>query len=799
MSTPPVATFSGLSSGIDTSGIIAQLTAVAQKPIVAIQNTEQGYNDAITSWQDLNSRLSALQTATTALTRSGTFDTVSGASTNTSVASFSASAGATVGQHTLTVNQLAQAQKVVSQSQTSSNIALGLTGTFSLNGKSVSIKAADTLSDVAVKINLAGAGVTAGVVDVAQNDFRLTLTGNTTGAAAAFSAADASGGDPVLARLGLLSGSAAIRQTVTPGTNQTGAASLALTSATQSVAAALGLPTTPPPAHDNVSINGTNINIDLNVDSLTSIANKINAAQIGGISAQIVSASGSGGGQQLQIVSTNTTTDSQGHTVPAPPQFTDSAGILSTLGVLQQGFTQTLTAAQDAKFNLDGLDLTRSTNVISDAIPSGTIKLLSATPAGGTSGSPPAPATTTLSVAQNTDSVVSSVGNFVNAFNGIQSFVSLQNQFTPSSTTADGTTTGTSPLFGNSTLSSIQATLTQTLSAVSGSTTLQDIGITYGTDGTLTLDSNALTTALQNNPNAVAHLFGQSGQADNTAVTFVGATAKTQASAGSGYAVQVSQAATQASGTAATAQTSPSAAPETLTFGGTLFQSPVSLTLTASSTLADTVRAINGNSNLNGKIYAAINSTTGALSLSAQQYGAGNSFTVASDSSAGAATSGVGSGFTVTDGTDVKGTINGEAATGKGRTLTGASGNATTEGLALLVTATPSDITGSASYNSATHSAAFGHVAVTHGVADALGSALTQILDPVNGEVIGAENGLNAQISDAQKQITTLQADISSYTDYLTQTFSAMETRVSQLKSQGSAFTTQLTGTAKSG
>ena len=799
MSTPPVATFSGLSSGIDTSGIIAQLTTVAQKPIVAIQNTEQGYSDSLTSWQDFNSRLSSLQTATAALTQPGTFNTVSGVSTNTSVAAFSASAGAVVGQHTLTVNQLAQAQKVVSQSQTSGNIALGLTGTFSLNGKSVSIKAADTLSDVAVKINLAGAGVSAGVVNVAQNDFRLTLTGNSTGAAAAFSAADASGGDPILARLGLLSGGAAIRQTVTPGAGQTGAASLALTSATQSVAAALGLPTAPPPAHDNVSINGTNINIDLNTDSLTAIANKINGAQISGITAQIVSASGTSGGQQLQIVSTNTTTDAQGHTIGAPPQFADSSGILSTLGVVQQGFTQTLSAAQDAKFNLDGLDLTRASNVVSDAIPSSTIKLLSATPAGGTSLSPATPATTTLSVAQNTDSVVSSVGNFVNAFNGIQSFVSLQNQFSPASKTADGTTAGTSPLFGNSTLSAIQATLTQALSAVSGKTTLQDIGITYGTDGKLKLDAGALTTALQSDPNKVASLFGQSGQSDNSAVSYVGATGKTQASAGSGYTVQVSQAATQASGTAAVTQSGPSAAPETLTFGGTLFQSPVSLTLAAGSTLADTVRAINGNSNVNGKIYAAINPSTGALSLSAQQYGAGNGFTVTSAGGAGGPNSGIGSGFTVTDGTDVQGTINGEAATGKGRTLTGASGNATTEGLALLVTATPTDITSSSSYNSATHSASFGHVAVTHGVADALGRAMTQILDPVNGDVIGAENSLNSQISDAQKQIQTLQDNISSYTDYLRQTFSAMESRVSALKAQGSAFTTQLAGTTKSG
>jgi len=797
MSSAPVATFSGLSSGIDTAGIISQLQTVAQAPIRNLQNTETGYTDGLTAWQDFNSRLSSLQTATQVLTQVGTFKTVTGTSTNTLAASFTANAGATLGDHSLTVNQLAQAQKVVSASQSSGSIALGLAGTFNLNGKGITTQASDTLSDIAVKINAAGAGVSASVVNVGANDFRLTLTGSATGAANAFSAAD-SGSGTVLAKLGVVAGAPAIRQTITPNAGQTGAASLALSSASQTIATVLGLPASPPPAAGSVTINNTAISIDLNTDSLSSIANKINGAQIAGVTAQIVAvpdANGTvnaGSKQQLQIVSSNK--DASGNAVA--PTFGDSSQILATLGVVQQGYTNVIATAKDAKFNLDGLDLTRSSNIISDAVPSATIKLLSGTPA--------APATSTLSVSQNTDSEVAAVTSFVNAYNGIQDFVTLQNQFTPSSTTANGTAAATSPLFGDSTVASIQDTLNQALSAVSGNTTLEDIGITFNTTGKLQVDTNVLTTALQNNPTKVANLFGQTGQTDNSAVSFVSATSKTVATVGSGYSVQVSQAATQASGTASVAQTSANTGtPETLTFGGTLFASPVSLTLTQGSTLQDTVNQINSNSQLNGKIYASVDSTSGKLQLSAQQYGAGNGFSVLSNLAASSSNSGIGNGTgggtTITDGTDVAGTINGEAAAGKGRTLTGSAGNATTNDLSLLVSASPADIAAAPGYNASTHTAAFGHVSVTHGVADGLSTALTQILDPTQGAVIGAENSLNSQIADAQAQITQLQDQISAYTDYLRQTFSAMETRVSQLQAQGSAFAAQIGSAATTG
>ena len=90
------------------------------------------------------------------------------------------------------------------------------------------------------------------------------------------------------------------------------------------------------------------------------------------------------------------------------------------------------------------------------------------------------------------------------------------------------------------------------------------------------------------------------------------------------------------------------------------------------------------------------------------------------------------------------------------------------------------------------------HVTLTHGVADGLSAALTQILDPDNGSVVGAENALNAQVSSAQAQEVQIQTTVDNYKAYLTQIFSDLETRVSALQAQGSAFTAAFGGATTS-
>ena len=889
MTTPSIS-FSGLASGIDTSSIISQLTTVAQQPITQLQGKDDAYNASLSAWQQLNTNLSSLQTAAVALTQASTFSAASATSSNTAVAGITTLPGATLGDHSLTVTQLAQAQKVVSAPVSSGSTALGQTGSFLLNGKTISVGSTDALTDISVKINAAQAGVTATVVNVGPNNFRLTLTSNQTGAANTIAATDTTGG--ILGGLGILgTGTAAIRQSISGtqnGAGYNGAASLTFSSATQSVGSLLGIASgSAPNASFHVSNGATgagneaDISVNLNTASLTDVANAINHAGISGITAEVVTIPDVNGNlnriHQLQIVSSKTTpatpstatatgtsltnadtfsgaltvngqavtlsghattlaglqtaiqattgnsgitagisggslvlTDASGQPITATttdldnwtggttnngplggaviangtpaaataPTFTDPSGILGTLGVLQSPYTQTVTNAQDAKFNLDGLDLTRSSNTVGDVIPGATVKLLSGTAA--------SPGTTDLSITQNSDSIVAAVNTFTSAYNAIQDFITAQNQFTPPTDTSAGVAGTSSPLFGDSTLNQIQDQLSQALTAVSGSTTLESIGVTLDNKGDLQVDSNALTQALQTDPTSVANLFSASGKSDSGDIQFVQAGPKTAATSGTGYAVAITQPATQSSGTAGTAANgTPSTSPETLSFGGTLFPAGVKLTLPVGSTLQDTVSLINNTSSLNSQIYARIDSTN-HLVIASQRYGSGTDFSVSSNSAGDGTNSGIGPTLTTTYGVDVAGTINGEPATGIGRTLTGNAGNATTEGLQLLVSATSASPNGGVT----------GHVTVNQGVADGLNQTLTQILDPVNGAVAGAETSLNSQISDTQNQISQIQTDISTYKDYLTQMFSDMETRVSALQAQGNAFAAQLGSTS---
>ena len=264
-----------------------------------------------------------------------------------------------------------------------------------------------------------------------------------------------------------------------------------------------------------------------------------------------------------------------------------------------------------------------------------------------------------------------------------------ENKFTPPNVTTGGAKGVNPALFGNTTLTQIQQTLSQALTAVSGTNTLQSIGVSLNATNDLAVDSTALTKALQADPNAVSNLFGLSGTSDSNSIQFIKGSAKSAASSGVGYAVNITQAASQSHGTAGTASAvgAVSAAPETLTFSGGLFPSAVNVTIPVGSTVQQTAALINATSSLNTQVYASVDASN-HLVIASQNYGSTTSFTVGSSAAASATNSGIGSSLSVTFGTDVAGTINGEAATGTGRTLTGNTGDAHAEGIQLLVTAT---------------------------------------------------------------------------------------------------------------
>src|SRR5215470_17839545 len=94
--------FSGLGSGIDTESIIKQLLTLGQRPIQLLQQHQQQIQQQETAINQVAAAVSGLQAAASALDNPNGFNIVQANSTDSTVATATASAGAQAGNHSLT-------------------------------------------------------------------------------------------------------------------------------------------------------------------------------------------------------------------------------------------------------------------------------------------------------------------------------------------------------------------------------------------------------------------------------------------------------------------------------------------------------------------------------------------------------------------------------------------------------------------------------------------------------------------------------------------------------------------------
>ena len=168
----------------------------------------------------------------------------------------------------------------------------------------------------------------------------------------------------------------------------------------------------------------------------------------------------------------------------------------------------------------------------------------------------------------------------------------------------------------------------------------------------------------------------------------------------------------------------------------------------------------------------------GAVRLTSDAYGSGAGFTLAQT----ADELGIADGDY--NGADVAGTINGETATGDGRVLTGDSGNANTDGLAIRVTLTPDQLTAQGQDQ--------GTVQVVQGVANQLSRALASMTDPIGGLIATRETAIEDTIQANVEQIERLQERLALKQSTLQRQFTVMETTLAELNSMGSFLGSQL-------
>ncbi len=263
-----------------------------------------------------------------------------------------------------------------------------------------------------------------------------------------------------------------------------------------------------------ISVGGRQqtITIDATNNTLEGVRAAINSANIG-VNATIVN---TGSGYKLMLNAENTgaanaisisVADSDGNN-------TDNAGLSQ---LINANMTET-TAAQDAQVVVNGLTITRSTNVMDDVIEGVTLQLQSAVPG----------QVNTLSVQSDTSAATQAVQDFVDLYNSLQDVFDILGSYSNTPTAEDPTS---GALKGDSTLRMLKAQvremIVQPLDGAGSLKSLADIGILTQRDGTLEFDSTKLQAALAADPEAVGKLFSASMEATDPLVSYVGSNEKT--------------------------------------------------------------------------------------------------------------------------------------------------------------------------------------------------------------------------------------------------------------------------------
>jgi flagellar hook-associated protein 2 len=501
-----------------------------------------------------------------------------------------------------------------------------------------------------------------------------------------------------------------------------------------------------------VQINGVSVTLNLQTDSLQGVADKINAASTGATASVVSITEGGATKYRLEIKNASST-----------PTFTDSGNTLSALGILQKGAANELIQAQDATYTLDGVNLTSSTNSIKGVIPGTTLTLIKANAT--------TPEKSTISLSSDTDTIANRVQAFITSFNETAGFIDQYSSF-------DDKTFATGPLFGDSTVRQFLSTFTTSLfNNISGATgdykNAASIGMRLNSKGTIDFDTSVFKTALAKDPEGVRKIFQNSGTSANNALTFVSAGSSALASGVTPYDISITTVATKSNYVAATTKTGPNTVSEILTFGGALMSnSNYTLNIDVGATMADIVNKINSDSRLKDLVTASDNG--GKLQVESKKYGTNGRFTLVSNQSPLGTNSGVGfAAGSLIDGVDVAGTIAGQAATGSGQFLTGATGNSVANGLQIQYTGTTTGVVGSMSY--------------VRGISGSVNESLKTFTDSINGLAVAGQESFKKQADQLQKDMDAINRRASQKQDDLKAKFIAMESRMSSLKNQGSA------------
>jgi flagellar hook-associated protein 2 len=183
--------------------------------------------------------------------------------------------------------------------------------------------------------------------------------------------------------------------------------------------------------------------------------------------------------------------------------------VLNKLGVTDSsgGFATILQTAQAAIFKLDGIEITRDTNDITDVLSGVTFNLLQTTPSG---------AALDISIETDTSSIQTALESLVTDYNAFRDYVYSQQQLG-----TDGTPDSSSVLFGDGTMRDITTQIEQALNTSIGGLSLSDLGLSFGETNDLALDTSTLSTTLTDNLDGVIALLANKVTASSSSLSVV--------------------------------------------------------------------------------------------------------------------------------------------------------------------------------------------------------------------------------------------------------------------------------------
>jgi flagellar hook-associated protein 2 len=477
---------SGLASGFDWKSFIDQMTEVNRAPekrLLSDQNDIAQRNNALSS---ISTQFSVLSTRVDALKDVSLFSSRMTSVADQSIASATSSGSSPLGTFALTVTQLATAAKqrgaanagaAIAPTSDVSSLALADAGfatdvrggTFTVNGKQITIATTDTLQSVFDQINTATGGAVTGSYD-ATND-KIVLT---------------SASEIILGSATDTSNFLTVTKLNNNGTGdvESGAAlggiQRAKTLATANFATAI---TDGGSGAGAFKINGVTINFSQTADSAQNVIDRINNSNAG--------VTASYDAVNDRFVLTSKTTGDQGIALEdVTGNFLAATGL--TTGTLEHG--------KDLLYSIDdGGQMSSHSNTITED--SSGIAGLSITALDQ--------GTTNITVSSDSAAIKKAITDFVTEYNNLQKMIDTN---TASTTDAQGkVTAGLLAQDGDASAiaSSLRGIVVQQLTTALGVKSLDDLGIkSNGDDDTLQVDDESkLDAALANNLTGVTSLF----------------------------------------------------------------------------------------------------------------------------------------------------------------------------------------------------------------------------------------------------------------------------------------------------